>query len=45
MQIGISCFFGVADFGFPFIFLKLKMADPIWRKRSKNYPMLIKIGM
>ena len=36
-------FFGVADYKSAFIYSKFKIADLIWRKKNKNYPMLIKI--
>ena len=45
MQIGISGFLGVSDYESAFIFFKLMIAGPIWRKKNKNYPMLIKIRM
>ena len=38
-------FFGVAIYQSAFIFFKLKMADPIWRRKNENYLMLIKICM
>ena len=38
-------FFGVADYEFASILLKFKITNPMWRKKNKNYSMLIKIGM
>ena len=37
--------FGVTDYECGFIFLKWKIASPIWRNKNTNYPMLIKIGI